>query len=517
MRDLFYEYVADHPDLRVFFCRHARALFEEPPTPAPWDPALVEELRAYQERLGGPVEFTGQEAAVVTGQQPALFIGPLYTVYKAITAIRIAEKMETLHRVPCVPVFWTASDDHDFAEACVAHFLTKTHEPLAIEYRPTQPVEGMPLYRVPLETSLHAMIDQAAAAAPGSEFKADIAQFLHDSLDVSDSFADWSARCLKRIFHGTRLVVFSPHLSAARAAACPVMEQEIRSPLAGTNLVNETGARLAGLGFTPQIVKGSAECGFFLEMGGKRRKVLFQDARYRIPQEDLTCTVDEMLTFLQTAPERFSPNAALRCVVQQHLFPVAAYIAGPAEAAYWLQLRPLFDHFGLPMPVVYPRAQASLTTMKLKKLLDKLGFRLDDLMAVEPSELVEQALRRAARNPAYDVLASRRDSVEAPIKTLRDDLMVHDRTAGDMAERLVRETAESLDRIERALLRMDKVQAEAIEKQVARLCHTLAPWRKPQERVYTIFSFLFQHGWDLVPRLLKTLDVESFSMNEVEL
>ena len=516
MRDFFSEYTSESADLMGFFARPAKAVFTATPKTAAWDAGFVEALAEYNSRIGGRPLFMGDEAVIITGQQPGLFTGPLYTIYKAITAILLARRVHDRFGARCVPVFWVASDDHDFQEVRTAHVLSKAHEILALTYTPEENVGGLPMYRVPLNGPLHSLIDQLASSTAGSEFRDEIALFLHESLDASDSLADWTARILARLFRETPLIVFSPHLSQARTLAMPVIEREIRDPLVSTMLLNDAGRRLREMDFHQQIVKGETECNFFLEMNGLRRKVIFENEHYTLPEEPMTYSTDDLVEMLHASPERFTANVALRCIVQQHLFPVAAYVAGPGEIAYWAQLKPLFRHFGEEMPVVYPRARCTLTNPKCRQIVEQLQITPEEAAGpVEP--LIERALRSSGPSPAQEVVQRNRSSAVAGIHALADELDPLSPTAAAMTRKLEEHTGAELDRIERAIVRADEEHADAIRKQVLRVCATLFPMRKPQERVLNVFSFLFEHGWGLIPRLIKELDIESSDVKEIEL
>ncbi|MCC6143710.1 MAG: bacillithiol biosynthesis cysteine-adding enzyme BshC, partial [Candidatus Hydrogenedentes bacterium] len=404
MASLAAAYKAADPAVAEFFQLMPGSLLKVPPAPGPWAIGVAEAIREYNAALGAEKSFAGNEAVVITGQQPGLFTGPLYTVLKAITAIQLAARLQDRHGVPCVPVFWVGSEDHDFEEVRSAHVLTKDHAHRTLTYSPAADVAGMPMYRVPVEPTLHGLVDQLAAEVPGSEWREEIEAFLHESLDASDSFADWTARLLARLFRDTPLVLFAPHLPAARAAAATVIRREIDAPLHSTDLVNGQGARLQDLGYPPQVVKGGAECNFFLEVDQRRRKVTWQDEHFVLPELSKHFSQDELRGLTETDPGRFSPNVALRPVVQQALFPAAAYVAGPGEIAYWAQLKPVFNHFGLPMPCVYPRADATITSIKLNKIQRKLGLALEDLR--DPADQIEdRALRSLPPHPALPALS----------------------------------------------------------------------------------------------------------------
>ena len=516
MRDLFAEYTAGADDLSAFYDKMPQDLCETAPVVRDWGAALVRDIKAFHSDRGNAASFNGNEAVVITGQQPGIFTGPLYTIYKGVTAIKLARKLQESTGAPAVPVFWVGSEDHDFDEACTTHFLSKGHEPFPIHYRPTTLVDDLPMYKVALDDSLHAAIDEAAANTSGSEFRGEVAAVLHDTLDASDSLSDWTTRLLMRLFEGTSLVFFAPHLPEARRLAAAIIEREIREPLTTTALLNEAGLALERLDFAPQIVKKETECCFFIEPNGRRQKVLYEKGRFITPDDEREYSEADLLERLSASPEQFSPNVALRCIVQQHLFPAAAYVAGPGELAYWAQLKGIFERYDMPMPVLYPRARCALTTIKLNKLLRKVGLSIGDLERHEDG-LLEAALRSTSKNPGYEFEREQRGELEAGLGRLIEGLEKVAPTAAAMAKSLAEDVGTKLDRIERAILSADDTKTDATRKQLRRLCNSLAPMRKPQERVYNVFSYLFEHGWGLIPRLIDELDIESFDVTEVEL
>lgn len=518
MADQYSDYLRKAPALAPFYARPVNDLAWGAALPA-WNPTMLAALLADQARLGLDRSIQPDSVAIVTGQQPGLLTGPLYTIYKAITAIRLAERVTALGGRPAQPVFWVAADDHDFEEVRSAHLLSKDHQSLVLRYNPVDDVTGRPMHRVLCDGSLHALVDQAAQEAPGSEFREPVRTFLHESLDASRSFSDWFCRILARLFRDTPLVIFTTELEASRTLAAPIFAEEIRQPLESTRRLNAAGARLAALGYPPQVVKADDECSFFLIFGERRRKVLYRAGEFFVPDEGHSVSAEALLERLAQHPEHFSANVALRPVVQQRLFPTLAYIGGPGEIAYWGQFADVFALFGEPMPMVYPRAQATLSTLKLNKLLSK--YALDAAALAAPRDVVlQRALEASVQSPALDTFRRGRDPVLAASDALLDALHAEkrvDKNAREVAEVVHTQIASSLERLERALLRADSNQTETVRKQVERLSTALLPEGKPQERVYTVFSFLFEHGWDLVHRLTSALDCERFAMNEVEL
>jgi bacillithiol biosynthesis cysteine-adding enzyme BshC len=519
MGNLFEDYCAQRSLAAASFARDLDVVQAAGDDRLAWGAGLREALPEYQTALGLDRDIPADATVVITGQQPGIFTGPLYTIYKAVTAIRLARKVAEDTGRPCVPVFWVGGDDHDFEEVREVGLLTKHNTRLNLRFDPADHLDGAPMYRVDTEASLQELIDLASAEAPGSEYADGVKAMLESTLENATSLAHWFALLMARLFEDTELCIFVPHLAAGRTGAVPILRREIEHPLKTTALANEGGAALIAAGYEAQVEKGQDECSFFLEMGGRRRKVLYTDGRFHIPEEKMSCTQEEMLTMLETSPERFTPNVVLRPVVQQALFPAAAYVAGPGEIAYWAQLRAVFDHMDQPMPVVYPRSRAVLTSIKLNKLLKKYGFSVEDLYAA-PDALQDRALRAVARNPALEALEAHKVAIRESVSSLGQDFSRVKGRFGDlpgMHATFSEHVEKGIARLERALLQADEAQVDAARKQVERLCVSLAPDRKPQERVYTIFSWLFAYGPELVPRLVDRLDTDRFDLQEVEL
>ena len=519
MGSLVEDYRAGDAGLMAFYGGDHRDSLHRGVSPAPWNPALVKDIRQFQTRIGGTGTMEGHEGVFITGQQPGIFTGPMYTIYKAITAIQLARAAQEASGEPFVPIYWVGGDDHDFAEISEVHLLGKGQidVPLGLSPTPAQPAAS--IFRLPVPNSLHELADLAAAQAPGSEFTAEILNFLHESLDASANLSEWHARLMARLFHDTPLVFFTPDLAEARRAAIPIFEREIRNPLESTRRLNDGGARLEAAGYGAQVVKGDDACNFFVERRSMRCKVRFAEGAFLLPDTGERFTQAEILELLHREPELFTANVGLRCVVQQELFPVRAYVAGPGELAYWGQLKSFFEFFERPMPLVYPRIRGAITSLKSNKLLAKNGLKTSDLYGTAEA-VEERALRAGVQDPSLAVLSRHAQSMLAELEAMQGEfegLGKAGKHAVPLGGQFQSQVQQGLDYLERSLLRADENRTATVRSQLARLSTELAPNRKPQERHYTIFSWLFQYGWELVPRLTAALDHDNFSLQEVEL
>ena len=523
MSTLFEDYLSGKAEVRNLFGSAPEALFRHAPAGRPWDPALAEALLALQPKLGIERTFRGDEPVIITGQQPGLFLGPMYTLYKAVTTVALARRVRERHGTACVPVFWVASEDHDFDEVRWFAYTSSDGQLVREHYTPCDArgealnIAGLPMHKVPVDAELHRFVDRMAALAQGSDQTGAVAGLLRETLGEAASVSNWFARLMAALFRDTDLVIFAPHMRTARAASAPVLRREIESPLASTALLAKSAARLQSMGYAPPIMKAANACNFFLSVNGLRRKVVFEKGRFMLPEEHgQTLEQGEMLDLLAASPERFSPNVALRPVVQQVLFPAAAYVAGPGEIAYWAQLKPLFDHHGVTMPAVWPRSRAVMITPKERRRMAGLGLTVDDL-ALPEEALLYRALDGAAPTPLAGALERHRAAVERELAALAAELEKGGSPgAAALGEELRRQAARGFERISANLVRGDAQRVEDTKKRLAVLRNRLAPLGKPQERVLSPFNYLLSQGVGFVDRLLRELDPEDWRMREIE-
>ncbi len=516
MNDIWQAYREGAAAISTFFTKRPDDLYLMNPTPRALDPLLVDEINQYQEQIGSTGRLGTTDIIVATGQQPGLFTGPLYTLYKGLTAIKLAEDLASRWAVPVRTVFWVASSDHDIDESGVAHFLTRRHELLSLDYPDKEKVRGMPLSKVPIVPGLRDVVRIASEETPGCEGKEDVLSFLYGTLDESHSLAEWSTRLLARLFRGFPIVFLEPSLPGIRRIAASVFRKELEDPIRLSLLVNEAGKSLQELGFPPQIKKASNDCSFFVEIENRRRKVVVEQGRFVFPETGEAISAATLTHWLEENPERFSENVILRPISQQVLLEPVAYVAGPGEVGYWAQLRGVFEHYGLDMPVVYPRIRATLVTTKNRKLMERYGLALDDLF--EPFEtLLDRALEQSSRSRSRSAFQTEKEALLDAVARFCHATEQLSGELGPMASALRERVKNALERMEKTVLRADQSEVVTVKKHLTRLIVSLAPSRKPQERIYNPFSFLFEQGWGLIQKLFKELPLAPFEHKEVEL
>jgi len=422
----------------------------------------------------------GEVLVVTSGQQPGLFTGPLYTIYKALSAIAIAARLERERGSPVVPVFWVAGDDHDFAEANHAEFLNSGGEPARIVLRERPPeAPQLPLWRERCSDDVRAALGQLRAGTPETEFKAAVLAWLDAAYRPEASLADAFADALHALLGARGLAVFKFHDPAAKRAAAPFI-------LKGLNLTLPDG-------LTPVLVEAA--------LGRDRLRADSGSFVTRRSAERFTRAALERLAVEQ--PERLSPNVLLRPVIEAALLPTVAYAAGPAELEYFPEAAPLYRALAIEAQPAVPRWSGVLVEARVDKLLEKHALTLQDLQG-PPGALEGRLVRDALPGEVAATLTALRAAIEGDYRRLAQAVEQLDPTLGRTLESARNAALAGTHDFEKKLVASLKRANETLLGQIARARAATFPTGRPQERVLTLASFAIRYG----PALLDALAAE---------
>src|SRR6266576_270841 len=384
---LFVEYLDHFEKVKSFY-------FYPPTTPAVTRSArkleypaerrreLTSILRKQNITLGAGVETLGNlerleksAVAIVSGQQVGLFSGPAYSVYKALTAIQIAEEL-TLSGIPAVPVFWMATEDHDLEE--VRHTTWFDKGKLVRFELPALPESRRPVGEIPLGAQIEPFVQEAAEllANQGSDL---LAEYLIESYGPEETYGSAFGKLFTRLFAQHGLVLMDPLDDGLHKAAAPLYQHALAERDALNEKLLERGKDLDRAGFDAQVkVTARSTLLFRMDEGGRH---VVTASTNNFQSGDKTWEREELVHKTHIEPEKFSPNALFRPVVQDYLLPTAAYIAGPAEIAYFAQSEVVYRLLLGRMPVLLPRAGFTLVDAKADKLLRRYGLSVEDVWA----------------------------------------------------------------------------------------------------------------------------------------
>jgi bacillithiol biosynthesis cysteine-adding enzyme BshC len=440
--------------------------------------------------------------AVVTGQQAGLFGGPLFVLWKALGTIRVARQLEEKRGRAVVPVFWVASDDHDFAEIRSTSLIDGGGTIRTLRYAPRHEPGGEPAWAIVLDDTIDALVEELGQALPlafgRDETMAVVAESYRPGVTLSEAFARLVSRVLPE------LVVLDPADAALKRLMAPVLARELREGSPTSRLALDAGRALLAAGYHQQVPVRPGFFNLFAVVEGQRRALALSNGVVEVRGTRERWPVEEALRRLVEDPGPWSPGALLRPLTQDALLPTAAYVGGPAEIAYHAQIAPSYVHFGIPRPVLLPRPSLTLVEPPQARALDAEGLSLGDLVG-DPEALVSNWAREAYPD-VEAAFARTRDAIEREMTSVEAALGAHDptlRAATASARGRALHQVEGLhEKALRALKKRDQGRAERLR----RTRDALLPGGSLQERGLGLVGALGRHGTPLLSDLEALLD-----------
>jgi bacillithiol biosynthesis cysteine-adding enzyme BshC len=519
IRPLVSTYSADFASVSSLFAGN-------PADPAAWQDAvrriadsprdragLTQVIAAQMERRDSPPEARSAAAllaedstvAVVTGQQAGLFGGPLYTLLKAVSAIQLARKMSAQLQTAVVPVFWVEAEDHDWDEVRTARVLDAD---LALREITLDDLEGAgarPVATLVLDDGIGDALGALEAALPETEFTAGLMARLRahyrPGQRMGAAFACWLEDLLGR--YG--LLVFEGSDPAAKPLVASLFSRELDAPCRTAHFAKDSGETMRALGHDPQVQPADDSVALFYLGNGGRDAIKRRDDGYVLGE-----SVRPLADVRQEAaqhPERFSPNVLLRPVVQDRLFPTICYVAGPSELAYQAQLGAIYKDFGVEVPLLYPRANATLLDAAAVRFLEKYNLPFE---ALQPHD--ESALNRLLESqlpPAVEeALKDASDEIRVRLEVLKGAMPAIDPTLVGAADTTLERMQDTLKSLHNKIIQASKRKDETLRRQFTRTQALAFPEGHPQERIVDIAFFLNRYGQALCDCLIDGLPLD---------
>jgi len=455
---------------------------------------------AEAERLRRP-----DTVAIVTGQQAGMFGGPLFTLFKAITALKLAARLRAEQDVPAVAVFWVDADDHDWAEIGACDVLDAEHRPRRILVEAPPGAGVHPVGALRLTDAVTAALDELGAALPATEFTEPMMAGLRAAYRPGASPSEAFGRLLESVLGRAGLVVFDASDPASKPLALPVFAREARHPGRTVELANEAGARLAALAYHSQVTARPGSLALFSLTGGR---VPIRVAGGAFHVGDAAIPADALEARIEADPAAFSPNVLLRPVVQDAIFPTAAYVAGPNEAAYHGQLGRVYEHFGVPRPLVALRASATLLDAAALRFLTTHAVSLDALGSQDDRAL-NALLQATLPGEVDEAFSAASGSLEEGMRRLAEAARSVDPTLEGAARSSMGRMAHEMQGLRTKVLHAAKRRDDVLRRQYARTRDQAFPGGHAQERAIAWVAFLNRYGPDLVDRLLDELPLDA--------
>jgi|SRR5579884_1090112 len=431
--------------------------------------------------------FENGAAVVVTGQQVGLFTGPAYAVYKALSAARVARDL-TEAGVDSVPVFWMATEDHDLDE--VRHTTFFHDGTLARFELPPGPRAGAPVGKIPLGEMVNDVV-RAASLMLGGEGGGELAKILRETYRSGETYGTAFGKLFARLLSEFGIILMDPLDGRLHRLASPVYAQVIERREELNPELLARSKELEAAGYSAQVKVTNRSALLFFVGGGIRLPISAGEKSFRAGE--MVWKKEELLSRINAEPEKFSPNAILRPVVQDFLLPSVAYMGGPAEISYCAQSEVLYRQILGRAPALFPRSDFTLVDPKGQRLLDQYGLEIEEVWAGPqalrrklhsaklPKPLAAQFARDAKK--MEELLAKWNGAITKVDPTLAAAVETAQRKMRYQTEKLLQKTGRALDRKEGILAAHEEF-----------LSHLLYPRKTLQSRELNFLPFLARWG-----------------------
>ena len=470
---------------------------------------IAQVLAAQQARRGAPPAARDAAArlsepatrVIITGQQAGLFGGPLFTLLKAITTMKLAAQVARDHRVAVVPVFWIDAEDHDWPEVSGCTVLDDEVAAVTVRLSDLPGAGQLPIARLELTDAIVPALDQLHAALPDTEFRNEILTAIRAAYVPGRSMATAFGVWLEHVLGPYGLVVYDSSDPAAKPLARDAFVHELERPGHTARIAARAGEALVAKGYHAQAMLAEGAVSLF-HLDGQRLPVRVDGDRATVG--DTAMPLSALVEEARTHPEHFSPNVLLRPLVQDTVFPTICYVAGPNELAYLGQLKEVYADFGVPMPLMYQRATATLADSATLRFLTRYDVPLMALRARDEHALnqllesqlpptVEQALTAVA-----SLIDDRMGAVAAAVPQI-------DPTLEGAAKSTLGKLQHEVQALHNKVIQAAKRRDDTLRRQFQRAQALTFPQGHPQEREVGFVWFLNRYGPALVDRLIDEL------------
>ncbi|EPZ43981.1 bacillithiol biosynthesis cysteine-adding enzyme BshC [Alicyclobacillus acidoterrestris] len=450
---------------------------------------LVRALTAYGQRIGQtPVQSAAvkrlldpRSVAVVTGQQSGLLLGPFYSISKALSAIGLAEQLERELGRSVVPVFWVASEDHDFAEVDHAYILNSTHDVTRIRLEHSFDSHQMVYHAALTQAQVVSVLEALHRDLPELPYKSEVLTTLRETFEEGDSLAVWFARLLTKLLCNHPIVILDPCLPELRSLVGPVFANTLASFDTVQANLQTAYDEVAQAGFSHEVIRDALHSTVFHVVEG-RRYVLErrQPGTFVARGFGAEYTLAQLQDTAVVAPERFSSNVLLRPVIQDHLVPTLAYVGGPSEIAYHPLSRAVFHAHGRNLPPLVMRQRVRIATPAVARTMAQWGISFEDV--AQPCDFVATRALRDVKDALHAQITQMETEFSGQLERFGEEFSSFGPQVQDIVARQIARQKELIRRLESKVYGLAQRRRSDDVQQLRRIEHWFWTDGHEQER-----------------------------------
>ncbi|MBS1241562.1 MAG: hypothetical protein H6R40_989, partial [Gemmatimonadetes bacterium] len=431
---------------------------------------------------------------VTTGQQPGLFTGPLYTVYKALSAAVLARRLEAAWQRPVMPLFWLAGDDHDFEEARWTSVLDAggAVATLSLAQRPAD-APLVPMSRLRLGQEVDGLLSQLESCLPESPFRRDTMDWLRRSYLPEATVAGAFGGALAELLAPLGVACLDAAHPAVKSAMVPVLLRSLVMAEELDGLLASHAHAMEQRGAPVPVPVGQGASLVFVEGAQGRDRLVLDQGGFGLRRSGTRFTLADLERLAGQEPERLSPNVLLRPVVESAILPTVGYVAGPGELRYLAMCQPLYAGLGVPKQPPVPRWSGLVVEPRVDRVLAKFGAPLEELLQLDHA-LEARVVRSQVPEALLEASGRLRDAVETEYRIILGAALEVDPTLERPVTGARQHALTELDAVEKKVQGHLKKREATELAQIARAREAVLPGGKPQERVLGIPGWLARVG-----------------------
>lgn len=446
--------------------------------------------------------------AVVSGQQAGLLTGPLYTIYKALSAVKMTECLRG-RGFKAVPVFWIATEDHDFEEVSKIEVINSQGDLAEIKNEPKRCYENLPVGYVELDESIKSTVTELFEEFPHTEFTDELRELIEGTWVSGVDYGDAFARLLTKYLGKFGLIVLCPLDVRLKKLATPIYVEAIKKSDEIVSALRKRSEELENVGYHAQVLVTEDYFPLFWQAKDKTRHALKKSEKgtFRTKDIEKEFTVEELAEIAAEEPQRFSPSVVLRSVVQDYLLPTICYFGGAAEIAYFAQSAEVYRILERPVTPIFHRQSFTIVESKHGKTLDKYDLELKDLFAGIEG-LLPQIVEKFLNKEMASVFAEVEEKINTELNRLDQNLSVLEPTLADSLANRRRKIIYHLANIRTKFHNAQVRKDETIHRQIETAFTSLVPHKTLQERTINISSFTNRYGNYLIDWIYQAIDLD---------
>jgi bacillithiol biosynthesis cysteine-adding enzyme BshC len=439
---------------------------------------------SIDEKLISKLEQAGT-MTVCTGHQLCLFTGPLYFIYKIISTIRLAEEQSAKTGKQIVPVYWMASEDHDFEEICSVNLFGKT---LKWNEKAKGPVGKLKT------DSLGTILGELKILVGENEVAKKLYSIIEKAYRAGRTLAQATRELVHELFSG-KVLMLDGDDARLKKFFVPVFKNDLIEHMPEKS-VSLAISKLSEAGYEIQVNPRNINVFFMKE--NLRERIEERDGKYVVLNSTISFSKEELLEELKSHPEHFSPNVVLRPLYQQLILPNLAYVGGPGEISYWLEYPGLFNKFGITFPILQPRHFALIIDKNSGERLSKLQIEISELFAD-----VEEVVKSFVKKNLGDSISieSEKEELKKIFENIRKKISAFDSSLEGAANAELQKQLNGIENLESKVLKAAKQKQEVATTQIRKIRDKILPGNVLQERHENFIPLYLKYGEEFIPEL----------------